>query len=74
MLIQSKSRDTLVIGRFWIHIDDHNRSVRIETTGASPNRLERQQLMKFLAYARPDVVNEHVATGWSIEGTIDIPA
>jgi hypothetical protein len=73
MLILSKSRDSMRLGRFVLHIDDFAKLVRIEILeGPGISRMERSNIEKFLKVKRPDIIRDETKTGWGIESSIDL--
>lgn len=73
MLILSKGRESIRLGRAVIHIDDFKKLVRIETLqGPGLSAIERRNIEKFLKYKRPDIIRDETSTGWGIEGSIDL--
>lgn len=75
ILIKSKARESIGLGRFVLHIDDFEKLVRIEVLeGPSPNAQERRNIEKYLKYKRPDIIRDEIITGWGIQGAIDLGA
>lgn len=73
ILIKSKARESIGLGRFVLHIDDFAKLVRIEILeGPALNAQERRNLEKYLKYKRPDIIRDEVMTGWGIEAAIDL--
>lgn len=73
MLILSKGRESIRLGRLVIHIDDFSKLVRIETLqGGGLSAIERRNVEKFLKYKRPDIIRDNSSTGWGIEASIDL--
>lgn len=73
MLIQVKSRESYRLGRFVLHIDDYKKLVRIQIlSGPALSQQERRNVEKYLRVVRPDIVPEHVISGWGIEASIDL--
>jgi len=42
-------------------------------SGPAPSREERRNIEKWIRVVRPEVLREHIHTGWAIESSIDIP-
>lgn len=73
ILIKSKARESIGLGRFVLHIDDFAKLVRIEILeGPALNAQERRSVEKYLKYKRPDIIRDKVVTGWGIEAAIDL--
>ena len=73
ILIQSKARESLRLGRLVLHVDDFAKLVRIEILeGPGLSVQERRNVEKFLKYKRPDIIRDEIKTGWGIEAAIDL--
>lgn len=73
VLIQTRARESLRLGRFVLHIDDFAKLVRIEIKqGPGISADERRNVEKFLKIKRPDIIRDDTHTGWGIEASIDL--
>jgi len=73
VLILSKARQSRRLGRFRIDFDDFAKLVTVTPiSGPAPSREERRNIEKWIRVVRPEVLREHIHTGWAIESSIDI--